>query len=218
MMNAMHRMKYIFILLFILSGAGLYAQVDNPTGGIAIPKSKTPIAPTAPAKAETPSKEAQPKKSFMSYDLGGKGLSMEKKNDFVSRGAEFEDKANASVRSKGESNAAFRGHQFFGELTTKSQYLNVLASDYGLQDGDRIKVLINDRVVIEEFTLTNNSKALQLMLSPGFNKIDFEAMNQGTSGPNTAEFAIYDDKEKLLMSNQWNLATGFKASVMVIKE
>jgi hypothetical protein len=79
-------------------------------------------------------------------------------------------------------------------------------------------VLINDRVVIEEFTLTNNSKALQLMLSPGFNKIDFEAMNQGTSGPNTAEFAIYDDKEKLLMSNQWNLATGFKASVMVIKE
>lgn len=214
----MLRMKYIFILLLLLSGVGLYAQVDNPTGGIAIPKSKTPITPTAPAKAEAPSKEAQPKKSFMSYDIDSKGLSSQKNNDFVSRGAEFEDKANASVRSKGESNEAFRGHQFFGELTTKSQYLNVLASDYGLQDGDRIKVLINDRVVIEEFTLTNNSKALQLMLSPGFNKIDFEAMNQGTSGPNTAEFAIYDDKEKLLMSNQWNLATGFKASVMVIKE
>jgi hypothetical protein len=31
-----------------------------------------------------------------------------------------------------------------------------------------------------------------------FNKIDFEALNQGSSGPNTAEFKVYDDKGSLI--------------------
>ena len=214
-------MKYFFALsLITISSSGLYAQIDNPMGGLAIPKTNTTVSPKIPAKTELPSTVVPPKRTFTGADLTKKEseFSMVKKEEFVNRGTEYQDKVNASVQRKGESNEAYRGNQSFGEIRTKSAYLDILSADYGLEDGDRIRVLVNDRVVIQEFTLTNNIRGLQLQLLPGFNKIEFEAMNQGTSGPNTAQFTIYDDKEKQLMSNQWNLATGFKASVMVIKE
>ena len=35
---------------------------------------------------------------------------------------------------------------------------------------------------------------------------------------NTAEFRVYDDNKKLVSNNQWNLVTGFKASIIVTKE
>lgn len=189
-------------------------------GGLAIPKANTTISPKIPAKTDVPSTVVPPKKTFTGADLTKKEpeFSMIKKEEFVNRGQEYQDKVNQSVQRKGESNVAYRGNQSFGEIRTKSAYLDIFSADYGLEDGDRIRVLVNDKVVIDEFTLTNNAKGLQLQLQPGFNKVEFEAMNQGTSGPNTAQFTIFDDKEKQLMSNQWNLATGFKASVMVIRE
>lgn len=213
-------MKYLFTFLFItISATALYAQIDNPMGGLSIPKSNTTIPAVAPkAKADVPTKKEEPRKSFSSYDLQKTDDNVAKNESFADRGEEFRSKINASITPRGESNAAFRGNQNFGELRTKSGHLDILAADFGLEDGDRIRVLVNDRVVIQEFTLTNFNRGLQITLQPGFNKIDFEAMNQGTSGPNTAQFAIYDDSDKLLMSNQWNLATGFRASVMVIKE
>ena len=55
------------------------------------------------------------------------------------------------------------------------------------------------------------------MLKEGFNKIDFIALNQGESGPNTAELRIYDDNDVLLSANQWNLATGAKATLIIVK-
>lgn len=214
-------MRY-FIFIFLFS-TGLYAQIDGaPTGGIAIPKARTTVAPTAPAKADTPSPapKAPIKRSFSSYTLDKKQtqFSMTKKNEFVSRGAEYEDKVNASVARKGESNEAYRGNQFFGEVKSQSETVQIMARDFEYADGDRIKVLVNDVIIVPEIILSNDFQGIQITLQPGFNKIDFEALNQGTSGPNTAEFRVYDDKEQLISNNQWNLATGFKATVIVIKE
>jgi hypothetical protein len=49
-------------------------------------------------------------------------------------------------------------------------------------------------------------------------KLDFEALNQGTSGPNTAAFSVFDDSGNLITSNEWNLTTGIKATIVVVKE
>ena len=48
--------------------------------------------------------------------------------------------------------------------------------------------------------------------------MDFVALNQGSSGPNTAAFSVFDDAGRLITSNEWNLTTGIKASIVVIKE
>jgi hypothetical protein len=44
------------------------------------------------------------------------------------------------------------------------------------------------------------------------------ALNQGDSGPNTAEFVIYDDKGRVVSSKEWNLLTGVKARIVFINE
>ena len=43
------------------------------------------------------------------------------------------------------------------------------------------------------------------------------ALNQGSSGPNTAELRVFDDKDQMISSNQWNLATGGTATFIVVK-
>ena len=59
---------------------------------------------------------------------------------------------------------------------------------------------------------------MDIKLLEGFNKIDFVALNQGESGPNTAEVRVYDDDGNVMMSNLWNLATGSKATFIVVKQ
>ena len=59
---------------------------------------------------------------------------------------------------------------------------------------------------------------MDIKLLEGFNKIDFVALNQGESGPNTAEVRVYDDNGNVMMSNLWNLATGSKATFIVVKQ
>ena len=85
-------------------------------------------------------------------------------------------------------------------------------------DGDRVSILVNDEVVVENITLTYEFRGINLKLKEGFNKIDFVALNQGSSGPNTAELRIYDDSENLLSANQWNLATGSTATLIIVKK
>ena len=66
--------------------------------------------------------------------------------------------------------------------------------------------------------LQERFKQLTVDLISGFNKIDFVALNQGESGPNTAEIRVYDNEGMLLTANQWNLATGTKATLIVAKQ
>lgn len=117
-----------------------------------------------------------------------------------------------------ESSVAAKGNQFFGDFKNNGKFVNIKFRDFGLADGDKIKISVNEKVIYPSITLTNAFNVLDLQLSPGFNKIDFEALNQGFSGPNTAEFHVFDDKGKLIAANQWNLATGFKATVIIVKE
>ena len=55
-------------------------------------------------------------------------------------------------------------------------------------------------------------------LVEGYNTINFVALNEGTSSPNTAELKIYDKDGNLLASNKWLIRTGFKASLSIYKE
>ena len=81
-----------------------------------------------------------------------------------------------------------------------------------------VRVWVNGKVVENAITLQSEFKELFLSLTEGFNVIEFEALNQGESGPNTAQFVMFDDKSKLITSNVWNLTTGVKAKVIIVKQ
>ena len=109
-------------------------------------------------------------------------------------------------------------NQYLGDFKTSSVFVNVVYRDHEYPDGDRIRVFVNDDVVESNILLGPSFQGFKLDLKKGFNKIDFQALNQGSSGPNTAELQVMDDAGNLVSSNRWNLATGVKATIILVKE
>lgn len=106
-----------------------------------------------------------------------------------------------------------------GDFKTKSEFFIVKFRDFGAIDGDLVKVSSNDNVIRDKLLLDANFQQVKINLTPGFNKLDFEALNIGTLGGNTAEIQVFDDKGNMVTSDYWdNLAAGFKASIVVTKE
>ncbi|MGY8947881.1 MAG: hypothetical protein ACKVJM_05780 [Flavobacteriales bacterium] len=108
--------------------------------------------------------------------------------------------------------------QYLGDFKSNAPFVQVIFRDHEVADGDRVRILYNDREVEANVLLQERFKRLNIDLIPGFNKIEFIALNQGESGPNTAEIRVYDNVGGLIMANQWNLATGNKATLIVVKE
>ncbi|WP_445957413.1 hypothetical protein [Yeosuana sp.] len=108
--------------------------------------------------------------------------------------------------------------QYFGNFNSKSKFIRVLYRDFGLEDGDLISVSVNDELINPRVLLTNGYKGFKLDLVQGFNKIDFLALNEGYALPNTAEFQVIDDLGNTIASNMWNLSTGVKATIIIVKE
>ncbi|WP_269235231.1 hypothetical protein [Flavobacterium flavigenum] len=106
-----------------------------------------------------------------------------------------------------------------GEIKTKSAYFIVKLRDFGAIDGDLVKISSNDQVIQSQLFLESNFKQVKIMLANGFNKLDFEALNIGSLGGNTAEIQVFDDKGTLITNDYWNnLAAGFKATIIATKE
>lgn len=137
-------------------------------------------------------------------------------NKFVNPGKIIQDRLNK--KADNENAIVFRRNQDLGNYKTKSLTAKVSYRDYGEVDGDQIRVLLNDRTIATGIYLNGDFQGFEITLIDGFNKIDFEALNQGSLGPNTAEFRVYDDKGELISASQWNLATGFKATIIITKE
>ena len=112
----------------------------------------------------------------------------------------------------------FKVDQYLGDFKSNAPFVQVIFRDHEAQDGDRVRILFNEREVEANVLLEQRFKRLNVDLLSGFNKIEFVALNQGDSGPNTAEIRVYDDQGGLIMANQWNLATGSRATLIVVKD
>lgn len=110
------------------------------------------------------------------------------------------------------------GDQNLGEVKTGSNFVGVVVRDHEYVDGDRVKIFLNGHVIEPNVLLSGGYKGINVDLSDGFNRIEFQALNQGSSGPNTAQVIITDEAGKVIHNNRWNLSTGSKASLVVVKE
>ena len=124
------------------------------------------------------------------------------------------------LREREESNAnlGYLGDTYLGDVKTNSKTAVIVCRDFEYEDGDRVAISLNDEVLLPNLYLKNKFFVFEIELKPGFNKFDFQALNQGSSGPNTAELRVYDEHKKLLASNQWNLSTGATATFIVVKQ
>jgi hypothetical protein len=121
-------------------------------------------------------------------------------------------------REEDNANMGYLGDTYLGDVSTTSNKAIIVCRDFEYEDGDRVQILLNDEVLLQNLYLKNQYFIMQIDLKPGFNKFDFKALNQGSSGPNTAELRVFDEDQKLLSSNQWNLSTGATATFIVVKQ
>lgn len=108
--------------------------------------------------------------------------------------------------------------QFLGEHRVDTKFVNIVCRDHEFPDGDRVRVLLNDDIVKHNLLLVSQYRRVEVNLVQGKNVVDIVALNQGDSGPNTAEFIVYDDKGNVISSKEWNLLTGVKARIVFYNE
>lgn len=108
--------------------------------------------------------------------------------------------------------------QFLGEHNVDTKFVNIVCRDHQYPDGDRVQILVNGTVVKNNLLLTGSYRRVEVNLAEGKNIVDIVALNQGESGPNTAEFVVYDDKGNVISSKEWNLLTGVKATIVFQNE
>jgi hypothetical protein len=112
----------------------------------------------------------------------------------------------------------YRRNQFLGNFKTQTFTSTIRFRDAAFVDGDKIKIYLNDKVIEPEVTLNGEFREFKINLVPGINRIDFEALNEGFAAPNTAQFEVYDEKGVVITSQQWNVGTGYKAALVLVKE
>ena len=172
-------------------------------------------------------------KKPMSLDIGNndgfkKAFDNKNKQDAKKKKEDLKDKGILSAAKISEErflkswkkiNAPFpKIDQDLGSFRTQSKAVRIICRDFQYPDGDRVTITINDIPVIRNITLYSSYQSFDLPLQVGINKIAFIALNQGTSGPNTAGFTVFDDAGNVISSNEWNLATGAKATVIIAKD
>lgn len=223
-------MKYFFILTMLLVSTGAFAQLDGPKTdthkGKHIGRETDGFGNTNTMGGarhigrglfsnNTDSKNFlfQPKEISLDVSKNEK-VNISQESEFITKTIKFQP--DYVKQNEGKMNEAFTKPQDFGSYTTDADFLIISWRDAQAVDGDRVDILINGEVYAHNVTLLASYHSIKVKLEKGFTKVEFVALNQGQSGPNTADFRI-DTEKGQMMHNQWNLATGVKAHLLVIK-
>ncbi len=215
-------MKISFIFIAILSTVCVHAQIDQSNSSLKIDTN-------SPLKTST-------------YKLSSVGLTKPKSNLSLYNTLEdslrfnrtqkpFDMTGNNGLLKPNHGNTTpkwfkkdkeikdeYKSDQYLGDFKSTAKYVQLVYRDHESVDGDLVRIFINDDIIRSSVYLGATFQGFKINLVNGFNRIDIQALNQGTSGPNTAEFQLYDDMGNLITANEWNLTTGVKASLIVVKQ
>ncbi|MFQ3352146.1 MAG: hypothetical protein ACI914_001406 [Candidatus Marivariicella framensis] len=209
--KAIHNLISLIIILFSLN---IFSQSEKSEKVIIVPEEKSPLllSPKKNMSLNFKLNDLTPNKENNS------NINMMDQEEFIDPNEYYTSRMN---RKQGEKNKVVDYSQndlYLGDFKTGDQNINVVFRDHEYPDGDMIQIRVNDKVVMGSILLEESFKGVNIELEEGFNRIDFIALNQGESGPNTAELKVYTHSGKLVGSNRWNLATGVKATYIVVKE
>lgn len=214
-------MKLIFFLIvFGLFSTGVFAQIEIPrttdTGDLlkADPNEEEEASPLPSLSLKKESDESKEEENNFLREKPKKIDFRETNDDLLTAGSIIERKWKKDQDAKSE----YKNDQYLGDFTTDGRYVEVYCRDHEYVDGDVVQVIVNGRVVQPSLTLGSAYSPVLVSLEEGPNTIEFVALNQGTSGPNTAELRVLAENGTIITTNRWNLLTGAKASIVVMKQ
>ncbi|MCR9181568.1 MAG: hypothetical protein NXH73_01465 [Flavobacteriaceae bacterium] len=214
------KIKFLTVVFFCFSFS-VFSQIENPKGF-------TPIqSQESSTNLDKPLINNQPKglsntQSFLNSKNKPKPLDVEEEkelnmttdNGLMTRKFDFKP---SWLTKDEEIKSEYAKGQLLGTFGTDSKTVEILCRDHQYVDGDRVKIIVNDQVIIHNINLREDFQSFIVDLKEGRNVIEFEALNQGTSGPNTAHFRVYDESSNLLTENVWNILTGVRAKLVVMR-
>ena len=217
-LNSYMRIVFIFCILFFISYLGM-SQTDLPTTNPLKIEGDRGVRenPNQGTALKMPSIITLKPTANLRDSLTARNVKMLPDRELVQAGYGLKIDPKVGEKEK-EGSSTFFGNMYLGDIKSNGKFVGIVCRDHEYVDGDRVRILLNDKVVEPNVFLTGSFKGINLDLQKGFNRIDFEALNQGTSGPNTAQVNVYDDEGKMIHSNMWNLSTGSKATIIIIKE
>ena len=218
------KFKLLYILFLLINcEATLFAQFENSNNSVQFEvvedDFKTPDGMELPA-IKLPS-IIKSKNPLRMNDYSGLGLEESELLDITHKDNFLDLKTNEAPKyfTKDKKIAEeFGRDQYLGELRTGSLNVTIMYRDHEYVDGDRVRIYVNGDIVKSSVYLSAGFNGFTFLLQPGFNKVEFQALNQGSSGPNTAELRIFNDEGDVISANQWNLTTGRKAMITIVKE
>lgn len=202
-------MKWILLIMLSI-GVCLQGHAQDEFNN----KFKPILAKRSKAK-DVPPKKAAPKEAAPEVDLPAVA---EKPDPLKIAEAELFKNPGLYKKDSNTEAVTYRRNQYLGGFRTNSFTATVRYRDAASIDGDKIKVYLNDKVIEPEIIMDGEFNGFKIDLATGINKIDFEALNEGFASPNTAEFQVYDDKGTVIEASQWNVGTGYKATILLLKE
>lgn len=229
-------MKYLFSLLVFFISAVTFAQLDNPNtrdSGKRIEREDKGVGRESQTelgsdfKIDRSFSTSKKSKTFLGQPDAptldpnrddDKKLNINQGDEYVKRTVDFKPKyLEKEGRGDGEIYKEFSKPQDLGKFTTSGEYVKISWRDAQVVDGDRVDIIVNGEVVVKNTTLLARYQSIKVPLDQGFTKIEFQALNMGESGPNTADFKVEEENGSILTHDEWNLTTGTKASLVVIK-
>ena len=126
---------------------------------------------------------------------------------------EKEIKKNQDTSSVKKSLVLKNGDHF--TVNWESNNLKLLIWDANQEDGDKITLIINGNILLDNFKTNRKYKKIKYKLTDGENIIEIAAVNLGSSPPNTSRIELIDNKIKYTINTQ--IEIGEKAIIKIIK-
>ena len=215
-------MRYkLFLLIFIYINYLSYSQQDTSVKTLIIKSLEDNEIPINTFPVKVPLVRGLTNKlvvPFFNYNLNNAlkkpDLDITKKTDLVTPTWDIKQ----TFKEGNSTSTKFRKDYYLGELETDSKYVIIKCRDHEYVDGDRIKLLLNNIVIHPNITLTGSYYTIDIDLIEGYNNIEFVALNEGESSPNTAQLSVFDENGVNLSNNKWLITPGYKARLVVFKK
>ena len=211
----------LFLLIFIYINYLSYSQQDTSVKTLIIKSLEDNEIPINTFPVKVPLVRGLTNKlvvPFFNYNLNNAlkkpDLDITKKTDLVTPTWDIKQ----TFKEGNSTSTKFRKDYYLGELETDSKYVIIKCRDHEYVDGDRIKLLLNNIVIHPNITLTGTYYTIDIDLIEGYNNIEFVALNEGESSPNTAQLSVFDENGVNLSNNKWLITTGYKARLVVFKK
>ncbi len=133
-----------------------------------------------------------------------------KKNPFEEQEQEelkqrrLKEEAKQRARKKAKLKRLRQEAKDLGAINTNTSEVTLTIWDGGEEDGDKVKIILNDKLINANLRLKNQKQAILLKLDKGMNILEIKAIDCGRKKPNTANY-ILSQNDTIIEQKEWRL-------------